>query len=508
MLGQIRLLLAASVLLAVLSSHGRLAAVLAAATYFAWGAQLLLRGQAASSGRALHWLDLLWISVLVAATGPAQSTYFMAYLFAILSASFCHGKSEGVRVSVAAVVSYMGLFALQAGAGDAVQALMRASFLLVTGYMSAHWGEARLAYARRLALLRDLSRPSNVRLGWETTLYNALHGIRDFHRARSCVLVTGSVDRQNGCLRRVGQDGERSQQTTVIDAAIVQALLLESEGAVFSHRRRAGDDAHWLRLQACTVLLDYSHFISVPVTCRGETGRLYLLGQRRMDAVEADFLQQAADQAMALVDNISLLDSLATEAAIGERRRLGWTVHDDVIQPCIGLQFGLIALRQKAEAGESIVHEIDRLMSATEDAVHTLREYSGRIVNTATPQDPPILSGLRRRIEQAQNLHGLQAELQVQGQAGELPDRLAAEMLHMASEALANVGRHSQARSARLRLQYEAGMATLAIEDDGRFPPGGFLPRSIAGRAAALGGRGWAEATQSGGTRVNIEVPV
>ena len=89
-------------------------------------------------------------------------------------------------------------------------------------------------------------------------------------------------------------------------------------------------------------------------------------------------------------------------------------------------------------------------------------------------------------------------------------DRLAAEVFQMAAEGLSNVRRHTQAARVTVDLAQRDGHLVVRISDEGTpgSPPARFTPRSIAERAAALGGRASVERQGADGTRVVIEIPL
>ena len=63
-----------------------------------------------------------------------------------------------------------------------------------------------------------------------------------------------------------------------------------------------------------------------------------------------------------VLENIRLVDRLASEAAEYERQRIARDIHDGMIQPYIGLQLGLAAIRQKIERGNNDVgHDVREL---------------------------------------------------------------------------------------------------------------------------------------------------
>src|SRR4029078_5549779 len=91
-----------------------------------------------------------------------------------------------------------------------------------------------------------------------------------------------------------------------------------------------------------------------PLRARNEPwGRAYLTpkGSRSLGPSDLEFLLQVLEQVTPVVETIRLVDRLASNAAEQERKKIARDIHDSVIQPYIGLQLGLVGLRQKIERG-------------------------------------------------------------------------------------------------------------------------------------------------------------
>jgi signal transduction histidine kinase len=132
-------------------------------------------------------------------------------------------------------------------------------------------------------------------------------------------------------------------------------------------------------MEALLTVLDSESFISVPLRYSESTiGRLYLTSARRRGFTSADvgFLIQVIEQIVPVIENIRLVDQLASSAAEEERRRLARDIHDSVIQSYIGFQIGLSAVSQKLQAGTGdIANDIAQLTALTEQQIGTLRQY-------------------------------------------------------------------------------------------------------------------------------------
>jgi signal transduction histidine kinase len=103
---------------------------------------------------------------------------------------------------------------------------------------------------------------------------------------------------------------------------------------------------------------------------------------------------------------------------------------------------------------------------------------------------------------------GLEIEI---NSSDDLPiyDRLGAELFQMIEEGLSNIRRHSSSSYAKLAISSENGDLLLQLRNDGRksLEAASFTPRSIADRAAALGGKTLVYADKHE-TVVSVQIPL
>lgn len=465
-----------------------------------------------TSGPALHWMDLGWYAAIVLVTGGAGSIFFLFFFFAILTASFRYGLEEGVRVSVASAALFAASGALADPPDDLPQLLMRTTFLLALGYMSAQWGESKVAYARRLSLLRDVSRISNPRFGVDRTVSKVLQQLCAFFRGDACLLVL--QDRSSGTfgIRTVKADPSRhSLALEPIDAEIGRFLLSLPVQVGPGNCRLAecmslDETVEDERAAAIADLLGRSAFLSADVQLRNAAGRIFVLGRARWRKGDAAFLAQAVSHAYSVIENIELLDRMATEAASEERKRLGWNFHDSAIQPYLGLQLGLSALHHKTPHDSPLREDVDRLVEMTESVILELRQLATHLTDENGQADSALAAALRRRIEHFKRFHQINLSLRA-GELSGLSDRLSAEVLSLVSEGLSNIRRHTRARRGMVMVESNAEGLMIVIENEADTPSADFTPRSISERAAALGGR-VRVIREAKSTSVQISIPV
>lgn len=545
MVGRMRLLLAAGATLIVsidpsapdhyfgITQTTLLLYVLYSAAVLAFG----LRGVLLLPAKFAHWVDLGWCVALMAPSRGSSGIFFGFFFFVILSASFRIGYEAGLR----AVMASMGLFLIvgfstspKASNVALAEYLLRSISLGFIGYMIAFWGGSEFLSKRRLALLKDITALSNPRFGIDHTVGLIVERLRTFYNADACLHVSADPYGTGYTLRRASSQvlEKRTQGEPIGEGLAHQLLALPAEHAVvyfgkppawewwWSGRRdytydcakqtRTEDDSE--ESERLGAMLDAASFVTVPLYVRGQTvGRLFLTSRRAGAFQEPDvaFLLQVIDHTMPVVDNIRLVDRLASEAANEERRRIARDIHDSVIQPYIGIQIGLSAVRQKLASGNpDFLKSIDRLLEMTEVGINDLRRYVLRLKASERLEDS-LLAAVQRFAGKFSEATGIAVKVESDGDT-RINDRLAAEVFQMVAEGLSNVRRHTSAVQITISLACRDGHLSLRIVNDGaaHASAAAFTPRSIAERARALGGQVRVDRQGHEGTAVVIDVPL
>lgn len=320
-----------------------------------------------------HWVDVGWYTLLIALSSGTNSVFFFGFYFSILVASFRWGFASGLRVTLVSTVLFttVGFKTAPEPAFELSRFLLRPTFLLVLGYMVARWGGFEIMLNR--------------------TISSIMAQLRAFYDADACLLV--QLNKSTGHVRRVDRrDPEAAMPAEPIPEGLArilgalppeQALVYGCEPRIWGWWPRAHDYGYAVAKGERTAgrqdppeesgtlatVLDCQSFVTVPLRFYGETiSRLYLIAQRRhaFQMSDVDFLLQVSEHIMPILDNIRLVDQLASGAAEEERRRIARDLHDSVIQPYIGLQIGLAAVRQKlAAGGAEVASDIERLIEMT-----------------------------------------------------------------------------------------------------------------------------------------------
>lgn len=468
--------------------------------------------------RAMLLADIVWISAMIHASGGGTSPLFPFYVFTIILAAFRFGRMAALGATFAATLLY-GVAALaQASPLDLLRVGTRAAFLLSLGAMVANLGEANLRQQRRLALLRDVLGFANPRFGVDHTVANIMEHCRLHFGADACLLVARRARSRNYELRIAGQRAPQILPPENPLCLAGQAGIVLFRDAVLpglggrASLQRLVADGRWRTGagtdgEAVAALCGARSFISIPVSFRGGVVRVTLCaGTRRFDRADALFLEHVIAQVLPAIENVYLLDRLASLAALRERRTIGHDLHDSAVQPYIGLNTMLASLRRKAGADNPLRADIEELAAKSAQVVDDLRQFAqGFRRGRARAADGLIDAPLRRQLLRAKQWYDVDVRLELHGTAG-MGDRMAAAVLQLAHEGISNICKHTDARRAHLRICCNQAGVRLEIENECAQPPCEFVPRSITARASALGGS-TAILHQAGATIVQVEIP-
>jgi signal transduction histidine kinase len=270
-------------------------------------------------------------------------------------------------------------------------------------------------------------------------------------------------------------------------------------------------------------MLEAQRYLSVPVYYRHQAvGRVYIVdGPNRFDTSDMDFMLQLMDHVTPVMENIRLIDNLASDAAEQERRRIAHDIHDSVIQPYLGLQFGLSALDQKLESGNTAIRgNVQELLELTNHELAELRRFVWDL-KANEERANILLPAIERYAERFSLVTGIKVDVAAYGKI-KVNDRLAAELFQIVAEGLSNVRRHAFCRDARVEISCKDSSLLLQIKNsrprsganadgeprDGQDGVRSFRPHSIAERAASLGGDTQVFIDDKDYTVVSIGIPL
>jgi signal transduction histidine kinase len=500
---------------------------------------LSVRRNPIAAHKLLAWLDLLWYLPLIAFTNSSTGTFYYFFFFSIIVASFSWGLTDGLRLTLASAVSYTIVGLVNAPRDKPIQLeqlLLAPIGLLTFGYIIARWGGYHTELKKRLKLLKDVTIFSNPRYGIDRTIKAMLESIRSFYGAEACLLVIpGKPGAETYLLYRVTRDTPPSRSAPPeigreaatqflapsLDHAVIYRRNHSSQARLFDVKTKAFSETGSTDADKLAGMLDAHRYLSMPVYYRHQAvGRMYIINSpARADAPDMEFLLQLMDHVTPVMENIRLIDNLASDAAEQERRRIAHDIHDSVIQPYLGLQFGLAALDQKLEAGNtSIRNDIQELLELTNQELAELRRFVWGLRAGEERMDV-LLPAIERYAERFSLVTGIKVDVEARGKV-KVNDRLAAELFQIVAEGLSNVRRHAFCRDARVEISCKNSSLLLQIKNsrpranpeleraDGHESVKSFRPHSIAERAASLGGDTQVFVDEKDYTVVSVGIPL
>jgi signal transduction histidine kinase len=209
---------------------------------------------------------------------------------------------------------------------------------------------------------------------------------------------------------------------------------------------------------AINILLNTAAFFFVGVFA-------YLLRQAEQNRREKEQLLEELRATQRQLQNLAVAE---------ERNRLARDLHDSVKQQAFALSAQLDAVHSLIGRDPPAA---ERHLCEAEQLADSLRhELAGMILELRPPAlgHQGLPAALRQYAAEWARQSAIEATVDVQGERA-LPSEVENTLFRIVQEALSNVARHSQARTAGVRLEYAPGCVTLMIQDDGQ----GFDPQQI-----------------------------
>jgi signal transduction histidine kinase len=220
------------------------------------------------------------------------------------------------------------------------------------------------------------------------------------------------------------------------------------------------------------------------------------------------------------------------EARERERTRWAREIHDESIQGIGALRLRLANARD-IDDGETLRQAVDTVLEGLGTEIDQLRHLITEL-RPAALDDLGLAAALQALARRAQAIDGLEVKTELElgtrdhtdanGDAGEarrLDPELESTIYRVVQEALTNVGRHAEARSAVVSISEREGAVRVSVTDDGKGPPeesrlgprgdgleGGFGMSGMRERAELVGGQLEMVAAPERGTTVRLTVPL
>jgi two-component system sensor histidine kinase UhpB len=240
---------------------------------------------------------------------------------------------------------------------------------------------------------------------------------------------------------------------------------------------------------------------------------------------EHELLRAIADRSALAIERASITEALRErEARIAElsghllrvqeeeRKRISRELHDETGQALMVIRLYLGML--ESSAGARARSKIRETLGVVDRTIEGIRRIIGRL-SPLVLQELGLIAAIRKEAKDLAKNTGVKARVAVDENVGRLAPECEATIYRVVQEALHNIAKHAQAKTANIQMRRDQGGIRLLIEDDGQgmTKPSGFTGRSfgLAGmreRISMLGGTVKVTSTKGSGTRIEVTVPI
>jgi signal transduction histidine kinase len=241
----------------------------------------------------------------------------------------------------------------------------------------------------------------------------------------------------------------------------------------------------------------------------------------KQDTLNKQLLQQLSFQVEALDKaNYALQDAqrrLLTERE-QERKRLARELHDQLIQDLLSLGYELEDVENTAVSSPDLMTRIPAMREHIRQMVDDLRRICGNL-RPPTIDSLGLDGALKSYVANWSDQTGIQADLQIDGAVGRLPERIELSIFRIVQEGLNNVRNHANASRVAVSLVHTTPRTLkIMITDNGEGlsenfdlgnlnQAGHYGLLGITERVALMGGRIHLGNQPGGGLQIQVEIP-
>lgn len=257
---------------------------------------------------------------------------------------------------------------------------------------------------------------------------------------------------------------------------------------------------------------DVGPFSQQPIDHKTLSTQLYIF----VAALTTLFLAAVVSERLRSATELAETKRHEGELAVEERQRIARDLHDSVSQALFSMALHTRSAQKAVQReGARVSGQIGRALDAIGELTRSAQAEMRALIfelGTGVVEDG-LVAGLTRHASGLARRHGLTISVQGPGDGLRLSPKRETELFGIGREALANVVRHSGARTAWILVEARSGGIVVEIGDDGcGFDPvvgrpGHFGLTSMHSRAHELGGRLTISSAPGGGTVVRVEAP-
>ncbi len=245
---------------------------------------------------------------------------------------------------------------------------------------------------------------------------------------------------------------------------------------------------------------------------------------------EREMMRAIADRSALAIDRRRMMEALRErEVRIAElsghllrvqedeRKRISRELHDETGQALmvIRLYLGMLESTAAGRGSRSQKNKIRETVEVVDRTIEGIRRIIGRL-SPLVLKELGLVAAIRKEAKDLAKNTGIRARVMVAEDINRLDPEVEMVIYRVVQEALHNVAKHSQAKSANIMLNYDSQRVRLLVEDDGV----GFSAKSsnsrgnsfgLAGikeRVHSIGGEVRVVSSRDRGTRIEVSVPL
>src|SRR5579862_9594184 len=527
---------------------------------------LRVRQQSTMAFRLLvHAADVVWPALISLFGSSPSNPFFLFFVFVLAAAAYCWGLLETVGTAAAGVVLlWVDSLAVHLGWIRGLDAMllrhqlpliqtndvefeprrlfMRSIYLLVMGFLLGYLADQQKQLRGEKAVIARILGRARVEAGLTGTLHGILTDLMEMYGSKYAIIASQEANSHHVFTGEVvlRGDGDSSFKwlensfhdrgtylfESPADVCFVRKNLVEEpERASVIGLDKDGNRIHHLTPEPLDAFAHKHSFHDAIVVSflfgREWWGRFFLLDPSSAGTPEEElhFLQELVRQVGPAVYNVYLLRRLRLRAGAAERARFARELHDGAVQSLIAVEMQVdVIRRQSTTRSELVPEELGRIQGLLREEVLKLRELMQQM-KSLDVDSRKLIGFLGDTVERFQRETGITARFTSDLEEPDMPQPVCRELTRIVQEGLVNVRKHSQAKTALVRLSARNGRWTLVIEDDGRgFPFTGRLsqldldamgkgPLVIKERVRVIAGELTIESSPGQGSRLEISVP-
>lgn len=261
-------------------------------------------------------------------------------------------------------------------------------------------------------------------------------------------------------------------------------------------------------------------FLGVPIIGRNNQrlGNLYLSDRRDgqpFDELDEYMVVLFASFAAIAIENAKLHQRLQAAALHGERDRISMELHDGIIQDIYAVGMKLEIIRGSAQLTSEGQTQFQAVLRNLNSIIDDIRHYIRDLSNANKTHATTFQQQVENLVQHFCDFSGIDVTLDVPDTLPALTDNQRHSLSQVLREALANIAKHADATSAKVRIYIKGRNIYLLVEDNGRGmstdqirDPDHYGLRNMEQRARRLRGFLEIESEIGQGTTITLVIPL